>query len=370
MLRMEHRQVQTQKQTQQLMLTQKMQQALHILQLSGVELEQHIQQELENNPFLELVSRAEEPPAASAEQPSTAQDEQEFDVCFDLDDYCDKWDIKHREGQDLSYNEDLHSRRRYYEEAITQHESLRAHLLSQMRLAARTDTEYAIGERIIIGELTAAFPAIEVLAEESAATVSGGSCWIIDPLDGTTNFIHRYPQVGVSVALVEDKRIVLGVTYDPLRDELFEAVAGGGATCNGVRIGVSPVSSPHEALLGTGFPFRAHEFIDEYLAVFRDLFLGCRGIRRAGAAVLDLAHVAAGRLDGFWELQLKPWDMAAGALLVREAGGTVSDFFGSDAFLVAGNIVAAAPALHDWIVAAATRHFSPERVRGLANDSI
>lgn len=153
MLRMEHRQVQTQKQTQQLMLTQKMQQALHILQLSSVELEQHIQQELENNPFLELVSRAEEQPAASAEQTANTQDEQEFDVCFDLDDYCDKWDIKHREGQDLSYNEDLHARRRYYEDSITQHESLRAHLLSQMRLAARTDTEYAIGERIIIGDI-------------------------------------------------------------------------------------------------------------------------------------------------------------------------------------------------------------------------
>ncbi len=153
MLRMEHRQVQTQKQTQQLMLTQKMQQALHILQLSGVELEQHIQQELENNPFLELVSRTEEPPATAPEQKSTVQEDPEFDVCFDLDDYCDKWDIKHREGQDLSYNEDLHARRRYYEDSITQHESLRAHLLSQMRLAARTDAEYAIGERIIIGEI-------------------------------------------------------------------------------------------------------------------------------------------------------------------------------------------------------------------------
>lgn len=153
MLRMEHRQVQTQKQTQQLMLTQKMQQALHILQLSGMELEQHIEQELETNPFLELTARAEETPDLTPDGKKDAQDEQEFDVCFDLDAYCDKWDIKHREGQDLSYNEDLHARRQYYEDSITQSESLRAHLLSQMRIAAKTDEEYAIGERIIIGDI-------------------------------------------------------------------------------------------------------------------------------------------------------------------------------------------------------------------------
>jgi len=230
-----------------------------------------------------------------------------------------------------------------------------------------TDTE---SERIISGDLEAAFPGIPVLAEESAARPSGESFWIVDPLDGTTNFIHRYPQVGVSVALIERGNIVLGVTYDPLRDELFEALAGGGARCNGAPIRVSETGAPREALLGTGFPFRAHEFIDDYLAVFRELFLQCRGIRRAGAAVLDLACVAAGRLDGFWELQLKPWDMAAGVLLVREAGGVTSDFFGGDTFLSSGNIVAATPALQSWIVAAASRRFSPRRVAGLANDML
>jgi myo-inositol-1(or 4)-monophosphatase len=221
-------------------------------------------------------------------------------------------------------------------------------------------------EAMIKMALAAAFPSIGFLAEESAAAQTGEAFWIIDPLDGTTNFIHGYPAIGISVALMERKRITVACVYDPLREELFEAAAGNGATLNGSPIRVSGARSLDASLLGTGFPFGAPRHLDAYLGVFGDLFRGCRDIRRAGAAVLDLSHVAAGRLDGFWELYLKPWDMAAGALIVREAGGTVGDFFGGESFLESGNIVAASPALFDAIVEATKRHFTSESVAGLA----
>ncbi|MGD1047946.1 MAG: inositol monophosphatase family protein [Candidatus Krumholzibacteriaceae bacterium] len=225
-------------------------------------------------------------------------------------------------------------------------------------------------EAMIKEALAAAFPATGFLAEESAETQDAGEFWIIDPLDGTTNFIHGYPAIGVSIALLEGGRLTVGCVYDPLRDELFEAEAGGGAFLNGKRIVVSGAKSLETSLLGTGFPFSVPEHLEAYLAVFRDLFRGCRDIRRAGAAVLDLSHVACGRLDGFWELYLKPWDMAAGALIVREAGGTVSDFFGSPDFLETGNIVAASPGIFDRIVAATGRHFTPDSVAGLSTHFI
>lgn len=223
-----------------------------------------------------------------------------------------------------------------------------------------------MSERMIVETLRLAFPDIGVLAEEGTTSAAGESFWIIDPLDGTTNFIHGYPAIGVSIALVEKGELTLGMVYDPLREELFEATRDGGAFCNGKRITVSGAGDLAHSLLGTGFPFRVHRHLDSYLAVFKDLFLRCRGVRRAGAAVLDLGHVAAGRLDGFWELYLKPWDMAAGALLIREAGGVVTDFFGADAFLASGNIVAATPAVHRVIVEATRAVFTPERVADLS----
>lgn len=223
-----------------------------------------------------------------------------------------------------------------------------------------------MSERMITETLRLAFPDIGILAEEGTASSKGKTFWIIDPLDGTTNFIHGYPTIGVSVALVEEGETVLGLVYDPLREELFEAMRGGGAYCNGKRITISGAGELTHSLLGTGFPFRVHQHLDSYLAVFKDLFLRCRGVRRAGAAVLDLGNVAAGRLDGFWELYLKPWDMAAGALLVREAGGTVTDFFGGDTFLESGNIVAATPAVHHAIVEATSAVFSPGAIRDLS----
>ena len=225
-------------------------------------------------------------------------------------------------------------------------------------------------EAMIKEALAAAFPSIGFLAEESAAAQTGDAFWIIDPLDGTTNFIHGYPAIGVSVALMDRKRVTVACVYDPLREELFEAEAGGGATLNGSPIRVSGTQSLETSLLGTGFPFSAPQHLDAYFGTFRDLFNGCRDIRRAGAAVLDLSHVAAGRLDGFWELSLKPWDMAAGSLIVREAGGTVGDFFGGEGFLESGNIVAASPALFGSIVEATERHFTPASVAGLATHFI
>ncbi len=225
-------------------------------------------------------------------------------------------------------------------------------------------------EAMIKETLSKLFPSIGFLAEETAEVVDDDAFWIIDPLDGTTNFIHRYQAVGISIALMEKGRITIACVYDPLRDELFEAELGGGAFLNGKRIGVSGAQSLEVSLVGTGFPFSVPQYLESYLAVFRDLFHSCRDMRRAGAAVLDLSHVAAGRLDGFWELYLRPWDMAAGALIVREAGGTVSDFFGNPEFLEAGNIVAGSPRIFDRIVAVTKRHFRPEEIAGLATHFI
>ncbi|HSG28911.1 MAG TPA: inositol monophosphatase family protein, partial [Candidatus Krumholzibacterium sp.] len=181
---------------------------------------------------------------------------------------------------------------------------------------------------------------------------------------------HGYPSIGLSVALVRGGDTVMGLVFDPLREELFEAVSGGGAFCNKRPIRVSSAGSLSVSLLGTGFPFRVERHLDRYLESFRALFVQCRGVRRAGAAVLDLSHVAAGRLDGFWELYLKPWDMAAGALIVREAGGVVTDFFGGGGYLSAGNIVAGNPEIHRAILETTSTIFVREETAELSNDLI
>jgi myo-inositol-1(or 4)-monophosphatase len=196
-------------------------------------------------------------------------------------------------------------------------------------------------EAAILDVLMKAYPDHGVLAEESGARSGNDYTWYIDPLDGTTNFIHGYPQFGISLALEHRGRIEHSVVFDPLRDELFTASRGEGARLNDRRIRVSSTQHLDHALLGTGFPVRTIEKIDPWLKTFRALLLKSSGIRRAGAAALDLAHVAAGRFDGFWEMGLKPWDMAAGTLLIREAGGLVADFDGGQEFLKSGNIVAA-----------------------------
>jgi myo-inositol-1(or 4)-monophosphatase len=202
-------------------------------------------------------------------------------------------------------------------------------------------------EQAIIEVLHRAYPDHAILAEESGAKAGseGGAeyTWIIDPLDGTTNFIHGFPQYAVSIALRHKGVLTQAVIYDPTKNELFTGTRGRGAYLNDRRMRVSKRAQLAESLVGTGFPFRDLQSLDEYLGMFRALTTRTAGLRRAGAAALDIAYVAAGRLDGFWELGLSPWDMAAGALLVQESGGLVGDFHGEPGYLDCGRIVCGNP---------------------------
>ncbi len=201
-------------------------------------------------------------------------------------------------------------------------------------------------EAAIIETLQEAYPSYGILAEESGETAGQGESeyqWIIDPLDGTTNFIHGMPQYAVSIALAKGGVIEQAVVFDPNRNELFTASKGGGAFLNERRIRVSKRLKLQGSLIGTGFPYRMFDQIDTYLAIFKELAQKTAGMRRPGAASLDLAYVACGRYDGFWEFGLSPWDMAAGALLVSEAGGLVSDMRGEASYLETGNMIAGTP---------------------------
>jgi len=208
-------------------------------------------------------------------------------------------------------------------------------------------------EATIIELLSTAYPQHAFLAEESGASEKQQQAeytWIIDPLDGTTNFIHGFPQYAVSIGLRHHGQLTQAVVYDPTRNELFTASRGRGAYLNDRRIRVSLRSKLKESLIGTGFPFRQLDHLDEYVRMFKRITEETAGIRRPGAASLDLAYVAAGRLDGFWEFGLSPWDMAAGALLILEAGGMVSDFGGGEEYLFAGHIVCGAPKIHEQLL--------------------
>jgi myo-inositol-1(or 4)-monophosphatase len=197
-------------------------------------------------------------------------------------------------------------------------------------------------EEAIISVLLDAYPDHGILAEESGKKESNSEfVWVIDPLDGTTNFLHGFPQYCVSIGLLHKGIPTQAVIYDTNRDELFTATRGVGAYLNDRRIRVSKTEKLELALMGTGFPFREVESIDDYIRMMRNIMLTTSGIRRPGAAALDLAWVAAGRIDGFWEIGLAPWDMAAGALLVREAGGLIGDLDGNDKFMESGRVVAA-----------------------------
>ncbi len=198
-------------------------------------------------------------------------------------------------------------------------------------------------EQAIIDILRSAYPDHSVLAEESGASGQSDYQWVIDPLDGTTNFLHGFPQYAVSIALLHKGVATQAVIYDPSRNDLFTATRGRGAFLNETRLRVSKRTRLKSALIGTGFPFRQFEHVDAYLKMLRDVIQNTAGLRRPGAATLDLAYVASGRLDGFWELGLSPWDMAAGALLITEAGGLVGDLQGNDGWLDSGNIVAGTP---------------------------
>ncbi|HET7671454.1 MAG TPA: inositol monophosphatase family protein [Burkholderiales bacterium] len=199
-------------------------------------------------------------------------------------------------------------------------------------------------EQAIIDTVRKAYPDHGILAEESGASGEQAEyVWIIDPLDGTTNFIHGFPQYCVSIGVQHRGALAHAVVYDPNRNELFTASKGGGAFLNDRRIRVSPQSKLGDALVGTGFPFKELERIELYSRQLQAMMRTCAGVRRAGAAALDLAYVACGRLDAFWELGLSPWDMAAGVLLITEAGGLVGDPQGEQTFMQSGDIVAATP---------------------------
>ena len=201
-------------------------------------------------------------------------------------------------------------------------------------------------ESLIIDELQKAYPNHAFLAEESGAIdVESEFRWIIDPLDGTTNYLNGFPHYAVSIACEQQGRLQHGVIYDPFKQELFTASKGSGATLNNRRLRVGSRKSIQGALLATGFPFRQPERMDAFLDTFRTMVSTAGDVRRAGSAALDLAYVAAGRLDGYWEDGLQAWDLAAGALIVREAGGLVTDYRGDAGFLDNGEVVAANPRL-------------------------
>ncbi len=218
-------------------------------------------------------------------------------------------------------------------------------------------------EAAIIEVLRDAYPDYGILAEESGEALGrgGGSeyQWIIDPLDGTTNFIHGFPQYAISIALAHRGQLIQAAVYDPGRNELFTASKGGGAFLNERRIRVSKCLKLESALIGTGFPYRIYDHIDAYLAIFKELARKTAGIRRPGAAALDLAYVACGRFDGFWEFGLSPWDMAGGVLLITEAGGLVGDLAGNESYLESGNLIAGNPRVFAQLLQVIDSHRTP-----------
>lgn len=221
--------------------------------------------------------------------------------------------------------------------------------LERITITAKNGQEYVSdvdikAEQAIINTILKAYPNHGIIAEESGQQNADAEIvWIIDPLDGTTNFLHSFPCYAVSIAVRVKNRIEHGVIYDPLRHECFSASRGYGSRLNEHRIRVSKQNKLSDALLGTGFPFRNEALAASYLPKLQTLVGKCAGIRRSGSAALDLAYVASGRLDGLWESGLREWDIAAGCLLVQEAGGLVSDINGGETYLTQGDIVAGNP---------------------------
>ena len=237
--------------------------------------------------------------------------------------------------------------------------------LDQITVESKSSNDFVTevdraAEAAIISVLQEAFPNHGILAEESGGAATDSEfVWIIDPLDGTTNFIHGFPQYAISIAQTRNNVLEHAVIYDPVRNELFTASRGSGAFLNDRRIRVSRRIRMNEALLGTGFPFRQFDHVDAYLGMFRELTQKTAGIRRPGSAALDLAYVACGRLDGFWEMGLMPWDMAAGVLLILEAGGLVSDLSGETDYMTTGNIVAGTPKIFGQLLPVIQAHRPP-----------
>ena len=238
--------------------------------------------------------------------------------------------------------------------------------IGQIQVNVKQQNDYVTevdkaAEAIIIDTLLETYPKPSILAEETGRSGQEDSefQWIIDPLDGTTNFIHGFPQYAVSIAMTHKGVLTHAVVYDPSRNELFTATKGTGAYLNDKRIRVSKRTKLEDALVGTGFPYRVFDHVDAYLAIFKDMTRRTAGIRRPGAASLDLAYVASGRLDGFWEFGLSPWDMAAGALLISEAGGLVGDLAGESDYLSTGNIICGTPKVFSQILQVIATHRTP-----------
>jgi myo-inositol-1(or 4)-monophosphatase len=213
-------------------------------------------------------------------------------------------------------------------------------------------------ERAVAQIIASDWPTHRILGEELSSGVALGSepTWVVDPLDGTTNFIHGFPNYCVSVACVVDGEVVAGVVLDPTRDECFAARRGGGAWLGGTQLHVTDAPGLDHTLIGTGFPFRYLDRLESYLGSFRQIAQRAAGIRRPGSAALDLASVAAGRFDGFWEEGLGAWDIAAGTLLIEEAGGLITDFRGGRGFLQDGTVIAGGAAVHRELLEIVARY--------------
>jgi myo-inositol-1(or 4)-monophosphatase len=242
--------------------------------------------------------------------------------------------------------------------------------LDRLTIQVKRDRDYVsevdrAAEQAIIDALLEAYPNHGILAEESGARPAAEGKtdeyqWIIDPLDGTTNFLHGLQQYSVSIALRHKGQITQAVVYDPSSNELFTASRGRGAFLNDRRIRVSKRQKMEDCLVGTGFPFREFSHAEAYINMFREVMKRTSGIRRPGSAALDLAYVAAGRYDAFWEIGLNPWDLAAGSLLIQEAGGLVGDLAGNETWWETGNILAANPKIFGLMVQALQPHLTPE----------
>jgi myo-inositol-1(or 4)-monophosphatase len=232
---------------------------------------------------------------------------------------------------------------------------LKVHSKQHNEFVTKVDLE---AEEAIIETIRERYPDHAFLAEEGGKKGDSDHVWIIDPLDGTTNYIHGFPVFAVSIGLRIKGRLSVATIYDPNRQEIFTAIRGQGAQVDGRRIRVGNRRELHDSLIGTGFPYRSKEHIETYIKMLASVLENTAGIRRPGAAALDLAYVAAGRLDGFWEFGLQEWDIAAGSLIVREAGGLISELQGDGDYFESGNIVVGNPKIHDALRKLLTPHLS------------
>src|SRR5581483_2135179 len=223
---------------------------------------------------------------------------------------------------------------------------------------SRADRE---SEAAIVSYLQQKFPRDGILGEEGSRS-SGERTWVIDPLDGTSNYLQHFPVWSISIGLRARDENIAGVIYEPLRDLMFTAERGAGAFRNGARMRVSNQSTIEGAFLATGFPFRAQQSVSLYCDIFEDVISHAKGVRRAGSAALDLAYTAAGIFDGFFELHLSRWDVAAGSLMITEAGGVVSDFSGGDRWFERGNIIGAPAGVHRELVSLIARYTREEQL--------